>query len=137
MPLDDPLAYRQPDPRPSILLTSVQTLENHKNPLGILRIDTDPVVFHTKHPFIFVASRTDVDNRSRIATELERIGNLVLKHLAQLGSITGNGGQHIVRDGCIGILNSHPQIIQSLMQNDVAVLAFEWSSFLTNAGIRQ
>jgi hypothetical protein len=46
VPFHDLLAYGQPDPRSWILIHAMESLEDEKNPLCILRVDPDPVIFY-------------------------------------------------------------------------------------------
>ena len=53
VPFDDLLADGQSDAGAGKLFPLVQPLEHPKNPVKVLRINSQSVVFHRKHPFIF------------------------------------------------------------------------------------
>src|ERR1035441_561106 len=74
---------------------SMQAFEHAEHPVGVLRIDTDSVVSHRKHPPFRVSLRRDMDSRCFLASVLDRIGNKVLKKLRQQDFFGHHGGQRI------------------------------------------
>jgi len=86
VPLNDAFDDRETDSRSRILVPpGVKPLENRKNPVMILRIDSDTVVPNGKEVLVALMIGTDVDARGlAITTELQRVFQQVLEDLLQL-----------------------------------------------------
>ena len=100
---DNLFADGQPDACAGILIASVQPLEDDKNSLEILRVDSNPVIAHTEVPN-FAGRRglgrcvvrfpldRDMDFGRLLVAELDRIADQVLKQLSQLCGISHDTG---------------------------------------------
>src|SRR5689334_22157799 len=59
--LHDLAAQRQPDSGAPVLIAQVQPLEDHEDPLGVLRLDADPVVADPEQPLVAGTFAPDLD----------------------------------------------------------------------------
>src|SRR5580658_10620889 len=71
--LDDFLHHGQADPGSRVLFAAVEALEDHEDPLVILRQDPDPVVPDRKEPVASLPLGLDPDVRGLLAVELDRV----------------------------------------------------------------
>ena len=86
MQLDDPGDQGEADPGPLVLVTGMEPLEDHEDPVEVLGLDPDPVVLHREPPGPAVRFRRDTHpRRDSLAVELERVAHQVGKDLAELG----------------------------------------------------
>src|SRR5690348_11103491 len=58
----------------------VQSLENHKYPLGVFRLDTDSIVAEREKPELAVPADRDGDPGRLVRAELQRVVDQVLEH---------------------------------------------------------
>lgn len=68
----------------------MQTLENDKNPLGVLWCDPEAIVAHREYPGTMVARCPDMDGWRRRAAEFDGIAEEVLEHLQQLRRVSAD-----------------------------------------------
>src|SRR4051812_48902665 len=89
--LDDAAADGQADPYALGLV--VRAREHAEDPARVVGLDARSVVTHGHDPSPAVAQRRHLDPWRRLATELQRVRDEVLKHAAQLPGITLDVGQ--------------------------------------------
>src|SRR5258708_9631617 len=87
VPLDDLLADRQADPRPSIFFDRVQALEDDEDTLEVFRCDADAVFADLKRPFGRRFLRRLAKPRRPFAAELPRVAQQILEQLTQLRAL--------------------------------------------------
>src|SRR6185437_12306579 len=130
VPFDDLLAQRQADPRAWIRFARVQALEDDKDALGILSVEADAVVRNGEQILRTVPLRADTHQRRRVATELDRVADQVLKDLAQLGWVAQ---QHRQRPD----LNLRPRLIDRNAQIGAHLPQYGFAVHrLQSAGVR-
>src|SRR5262249_59660726 len=80
MPLDNPPADSQPDPRAFILVPAMKLLKNSEDRVVILLLDPDPVILHRKDPFGSLLLDRDVHLRRHLRpAELDGIADQILQ----------------------------------------------------------
>src|SRR5207302_5554558 len=75
------LADRESDPRPGVLIPSVQALKDHEDSFKILRFNADAVVADGEDQVLALSAGRHVDARGLLASELDRIADKILKKL--------------------------------------------------------
>ncbi len=101
--LDDSLAYCQANAGARVFLATVQSLEDHKHLLVVLRGDTDAVIPHREEPLLAVAPAADMNvGPAPVTAELDSVGDQILEKLRQLHRVGQDGGHLIVRDADLG-----------------------------------
>src|SRR5882762_2709627 len=110
MPFDDLFADGKPDAGSGILVSSVQSLENDKDPVEILLGNADSIIAHRKMPATRLLLDTNADLDRTFTAELDRIGNKVLKELGHLDAVTGNGGKLRPADLCSALFDGNGQV---------------------------
>ena len=93
MALDDLLANSQANTASRILISGMQTLKDVEDAFAKLRSKADSVIADRKSPFASTGFDGDMDLWGRFSTELERVVDEVLDHVAQLGVIRHYRGQ--------------------------------------------
>src|SRR6185295_19960048 len=124
MPFNNLFAYRQTDAGSGIFFSTVQSLKNDKDSLGILWVQPDTIVADRKQPFTGLALSRHVNPWRFLTVELDGIADQVLKELPQLYPIRHHGGEGVVGDDRPAFLDRNPQIAQHLFQNAVAAHLF-------------
>src|SRR6185437_3924329 len=122
VPFDDLLADGQADAGAGKLFPLVQPLEHAKNLFKVLRINSQSVVFHRKHPFIFSAAG-DGDmhlGNAAGALVLDGISDQVLEQLNELGFIRQDRGQGTMGDQRPPLFDGTPQIEERALQGFLA-----------------
>src|ERR1035437_7820288 len=94
MALDNFLTNRDTESRTGNF-ASMQAFEHSEYPVGVLRIDSDPVVAHRKAPAFRITLRRNMNPRGFLAPVLDRIGDKVLKKLHRQDRFGDHGGQWI------------------------------------------
>ncbi len=91
MPLGNLTADGEPDTCPIIFKTTVQALENGEDPVEILHVKTDAVVFHHNLAAIAEHFATDLHSGRLLgAVELQSIVYQILQQLTFLGRVGVN-----------------------------------------------
>jgi len=90
VPFHDLLTYGQTDSRSRILIHGVESLEDEKDPVGILRVDPDPVILYRKEPGPLGTLGVDMNLRRPAVPELDGISNEVLEELEKLAVVGPN-----------------------------------------------
>src|SRR5207245_1317750 len=130
----------QADAGARILLAGVEALEDHENPFKVLWFDPDAVVADTKHPFgrrrLIVALRRDGDS-GRVAAELGRVADQVLKQLHQLDRIAHYFGQRRVGDLDAALFDGDLQVRERLGQDFAAVAHLKRFAARAQPGVGQ
>ena len=80
-------------PMPDAVDLMVGAREHAEDPGRLVGVDADAVVAHRHDPLLAVAQRGDLDPRGVVAAELDRVGEQVLQHAAQLARIALDLGQ--------------------------------------------
>ena len=68
----------------------MQTLEDRKDALGMLGIESNAIVLHGEYPFGILSLNRDIDTRDSLSVELDGVANQVLEELSQLYGICCN-----------------------------------------------
>ena len=116
MPLDDLLCDGKPDAAAVILTALVQALEHLKDHLGILAVDTDPIVLDVKGPLVAVSLGANVNARRVLTVKFQRVSDQILKHLRQLNLVGAYGWQRTTDNFRLGLLNRQLQAIEDILQ---------------------
>src|SRR2546425_11252231 len=90
MAFDDFFADGKADTGARILVSSVEPLENDKDPLKIFLGNADPVIAHRKMPAARLLLDANANFKRAFTAKLDRIGDKVLKELSQLDAIPRN-----------------------------------------------
>jgi hypothetical protein len=81
-------ANRQTNPRARIFLAPMQTLEDHEDPVKILRVDADSVIANAQLPSSLLAPGRDMNSGCFVRPpELDSIAEQILEELRQLRSV--------------------------------------------------
>src|SRR5262245_28497334 len=98
MTLHNLFADGQPNPRSWIFSAGMQPLEDAKDTLGMIRIETNTVIAHGKAPRLLVSSGRDMNVGALMAAKLNGIAEQVLKYEPELLCIGFDRRQQIVGD---------------------------------------
>jgi len=91
MTLDNLFRDGQADTRSWVFLLMMEPLKDLKNLCQVLGSNANAVVLHGKAGLTLVFLGRDVDARRRLAVELERVVDKVIKYLGQLGWVARDG----------------------------------------------
>ncbi len=95
----------------------METLKHDEDLLEMLRVDSNAVVSNGKDPFaVLISLGRDVDARRFGAAIFDGVFDQILEQLDQLRTIGSHGGQRIVRDRRVAVLDCALQIGESLFQ---------------------
>jgi hypothetical protein len=75
MPLDDFFANGKADTCARVLLPGVEPLKDHKDALGIFRVDADAIVSHREPPHFSISLASHVDFRRPLALVFDRVAD--------------------------------------------------------------
>src|SRR5437763_12165784 len=101
--VDDLAGDGQADAGARVRVARVQALEHLEDALAVARVDADAVVGDREVPRVGLAARGDLHQRSRLAAELQRVGDQVLEQLRELHPVALDGGQDAVDDLALAV----------------------------------
>ena len=94
MPVDNTLAYRQPQPGAFVFLTGVDALKEIEDSSLVLAVDADAIVSDTEMPASIIPFCADMNDRIGVlAAKLDGVGNQVLHQQAEQAAIPLDDGQ--------------------------------------------
>ena len=99
----------------------MQALEDHEDPVAVLRVDADAVVAHDEVPAAVFTRGRDVDDRRRFAAELHGVADEVLEQLLELRRVGHDGGQGSAPDLRAALLDSAHQEGPAPLHDGLAV----------------
>src|SRR5919202_1333994 len=121
-----------------ILIAGMQALENHKDAIGKLRIDANPVVLNREQPGIFLSLHSHMNPRCFVLLpKLNGVPQQVLEQLHQLGTVRHDGWHWIVANLSTRFGNSSPQIRECLVQRCLYLGQFPFNSFQVYLRVHQ
>ena len=121
MQVGDLPADRESDPRPGVLIPSVQALKDHEDSFKILRFNADAVVADGEDQVLALSAGRHVDARGLLASELDRIADKILKKLGHLGLVRHHRRQRIIRHHSAALLHRPMERDEATVQDHIAV----------------
>ena len=115
--LDNLLADGKTNPRPLVLLSRDQTLEDLEDALFALRIHADPIVSDGDQPILFSLFCSHVDLGNLVTTKLDGIVDEVLEQLSHQDFIDNHRWQRTVCHLRSPFLQGDTEVTQGLLED--------------------
>src|SRR4030042_3745098 len=115
--LHEALAECQADACARILVSGVQCLKDDEDAFVVLGVYANAVVPNGEDPLVVLSFGADVNNGRRLSSELDGVAHQVLQDLHELGFIRDHGGQGIVSNHGIGLIDGRLEVGEGLLQH--------------------
>src|SRR5579884_741120 len=120
--VDDSLTDGQANAGTGILIAGMQTFEEAKNSLLILRLNADSVVADGEDPVSVMPVRANVDGRRALrAAVFDRVADQILKNLLQVRGAHGNEWQWIIAYVGASLVNNPRKVLPRRSQRLIGV----------------